>query len=89
MTEHAGLRTHLVEDGALEVEGYCSCHHLTDSHPVTAAGKAAAARELVTHLKTCPDEGVVFDVSWETEMWVADRYPDETLTLDEWREQYG
>lgn len=88
MTAHAGVRSRLEPDGALVHEGYCSCRHVTDPHDGDE-GRLKAASELLTHLRTCPDEGIAVDVSQDTEAWAADHYPDETCTLDEWRAFYG
>lgn len=85
---HAGIRSRIDDSGDLVHEGYCSCRHVTDPH-AGPHGKARAGAELATHLHTCPDEGLVVDVSYETEAWAADHYPDQTCTLDEWREFYA
>lgn len=87
-TPHAGVRARIDDDGALVHEGYCSCGHVTEPQG-GRYGKVAAGAELITHLRTCPDEIIAVDVSQETEAWAEARYPDQTCTLDEWRLRYG
>lgn len=48
---------------------------------------ADAARQMLDHLETCPDEADFLQPSSETEAWAAEHYDLETMTLDEWRAQ--